>query len=452
MNFRTAILVLAAMWTASAQTPPPPAAGAPAPPARGGFGPAVKSPEVSPDGRVTFRLRAPNAKEVFVTGIGPRLAMQKNEQGIWSAATDPMKPDIYSYSFSVDGATFDDPGNPQFKTAYGSAGQSLVHIPGPVIWEPGADVPRGAVTRHFYHSAVVGDDRDYWVYTPASYDPKRKEPYPVLYLLHGLGDESSSWLGVGAANVILDNLIAQAKAKPMIMVTPLGYGTAGGGMGGPDMIEYFAKALVEEVMPRVEKTYNVSKDRNQRAIAGLSMGGAEAAFTGLNHLDKFAWIGSFSGAYVMWPGANGGRRNPPATPATPTATIAPAGPPTVGAAGAPPAAAPTPGAPSAAPTPGTPGPSGGRGGRGGTPALDPAILPKNFPNLDARSNSQIRLLWIACGTADTLIGVNRQFKVWLKSKDVQFTDLEVPEVAHVWPLWRQNLTDLAPLLFQGKSK
>jgi esterase/lipase superfamily enzyme len=84
--------------------------------------------------------------------------------------------------------------------------------------------------------------------------------------------------------------------------------------------------------------------------------------------------------------------------------------------------------------------------------LDPAILPKNFPNLDAKSNSQIRLLWIACGTADTLIGVNRQFKVWLKSKDVQFTDLEVPEVAHVWPLWRQNLTDLAPLLFQGKSK
>jgi enterochelin esterase family protein len=391
---------------------------------------------------VTFRLRAPNAKEVFVTGIGQRLAMQKNEQGVWTATTDPMKPDIYSYSFSVDGATFDDPGNPQFKTSYGNAGQSLVHVPGPVSWEPGADVPRGAVTRYFYHSAVVGDDRDYWVYTPASYDPKRKDPYPVLYLLHGLGDESSSWLGVGAANVILDNLIAQGKAKPMIMVTPLGYGTAGGGAGAPNMIEYFAKALVEEVMPRVEKTYNVSKDRSQRAIAGLSMGGAEAAFTGLNHLDKFAWIGSFSGAYVMWPGANGARRGAAATPGaagpgTPTVTITP-GTPAMGAAGA--------AAPGAAAAP------GGRGGRGGTPTLDPAIIPKNFPNLDAKANSQIRLLWIACGTADGLIGVNRQFKEWLKSKDVQFTDLEVPEVAHVWPLWRQNLTELAPLLFQPKAK
>ena len=445
MNFRPAILILAAMWMASAQTPTPsPAA---PPPGRGGFGPALKSPEVSADSRVTFRLRAPNAKEVFVTGMGPRLAMQKNEQGVWTATTDPMKPDIYTYSFSVDGATFDDPGNPQFKTSYGNAGQSLVHVPGAVSWEPGADVPRGAVTRHFYHSAVVGDDRDYWVYTPANYDPKRKEAYPVLYLLHGLGDESSSWLGVGAANVILDNLIAQGKAKPMVMVTPLGYGTASGGMGGPNMIEFFAKALVEEVMPQVEKAYNVSKDRNQRAIAGLSMGGAEAAFTGLNHLDKFAWIGSFSGAYVMWPGANGGRRGAgtpgaAAAPGTPTATIAVAGPPTIGAAGAPPAA----------PAPGTPAPPGARGGRGGTQSLDPAIIPKNFPNLDAKANSQIRLLWIACGTADGLIGVNRQFKEWLKSKDVHFTDLEVPDVAHVWPLWRQNLTDLAPLLFQGKSK
>ena len=187
-------------------------------------------------------------------------------------------------------------------------------------------------------------------------------------------------------------------------------------MGGPNMLENFARALVEEVMPQVEKSYNVTKDRNQRAIAGLSMGGAEAAFTGLNHLDKFAWIASFSGAYVMWPGANGVRRGGGAAPAPGVAA--------------------------------TPGPSGERGGRGGMPALDPAIIPKNFPNLDAKANSQIRLLWIGCGTADTLIGVNRQFKEWLKSKDVHFTDIEVPDVAHVWPLWRQNMTDVAPLLFQ----
>ena len=106
------------------------------------------------------------------------------------------------------------------------------------------------MTRHFYKSDVVGDDRDFYVYTPAGYDPKRKEPYPVLYLLHGLGDDASSWVATGAANVILDNLIAQGKAKPMVMVNPLGYGTAGGGMGGPDMIAQFAKTILQEVMPR----------------------------------------------------------------------------------------------------------------------------------------------------------------------------------------------------------
>ena len=368
--------------------------------------PPVKSPEVSADGKITFRVRAPNAKEVFVTGLGKPLSMEKNGQGNWTATTDVMKPDIYGYSFSVDGAVFPDPGNPLFKTAYGSAGQSMVHVPGTASWDPAPGVPRGSVTRHFYHSAVVGDDRDFWVYTPANYDPKRGEPYPVLYLLHGLGDESSSWLGVGAANVILDNLIAQGKAKPMVMVTPLGYGTAGGGRGTPDMIEFFARALLEEVMPLVEKAYHVSKDRNQRAIAGLSMGGAEATYTGLNHLDRFAWIGSFSGAYVMWPGANVGR-----------------GP------GGPPAAGPAP-------------------GRGAGPALDAGIIDKDFGTLDHKANSQIRLLWIACGTADGLIGVNRQFKDWLKARDVRFTDVEVPDMAHVWPLWRQNLTDLAPLLFR----
>jgi enterochelin esterase-like enzyme len=400
----TAILVL----TAVAQTPAPvPAPGRGAPP--------VKSPEVSADGKITFRLRAPNAKEVFVTGIGPRLAMEKNEQGIWTVTTDTLKPDIYTYAFSADGITLNDTANPLFKTSYGSAGSSLVHVPGAVSWEPAAGVARGAVTRHFYHSAVAGDDRDYWVYTPANYDSKRKEAYPVLYLLHGLGDEAGSWIGVGAANVILDNLIAQGKARPMIMVTPLGYGNAGGPATAmsADMIPSYARTVVEEVMPQVEKAYNVTKDPNQRAIAGLSMGGAEATFVGLNHLDKFAWIGSFSGAYVMWPGAR-----PPAAP---------------GAA---------PGA--------TPG-GAGRGGRGPT-TIAAEAMPKNFPNLDAKANSQIRLLWVACGTADGLVGVNRQFRDWLNTQNVKLTYNEIPDIGHVWPLWRQNLTDLAPLLFQAKAK
>jgi enterochelin esterase-like enzyme len=210
----------------------------------------------------------------------------------------------------------------------------------------------------------------------------------------------------------------------MIMVNPLGYGHAGGGQGAPDMLVHFGDALLNEVMPRVEKEFNVAKDRDHRAIAGLSMGGAEATFVGLNHLDKFAYIGSFSGAYVMWPGANGARGG--------GAPAGPAGPP--------------------AATAGAPGASGGgRGGRGGgQAALPPAIIDNNFGTLSAKINPQVKLLWIVCGTADSLIGVNRQFKDWLTAKDIKFTQSEVPDMAHVWPLWRQNLTDLAPQLFTGK--
>jgi enterochelin esterase family protein len=362
-----------------------------------------------PDGTVTFRLRAPNAKEVAVTGIGQRLAMQKDEQGVWSATTDVLKPDIYTYSFSVDGASFIDPANPLLKTSYGSAGQSLLHVPGEVVWEP-AEGPRGTVNHHFYKSAAVGDNRDFFVYTPPGYDAHRKEPYPVFFVLHGLGDDAAGWLNVGAANVILDNLINSGKAKPMIMVNTLGYGTPDGPRGamGATMIPTFAKALVEEVLPQVEKMYHVTKDRNQRAIAGLSMGGAESLYTGLHNIDKFAYIGSFSGAFVMWPRAN---------PAPPPAPGADAG--------------------------------NGRGGRG-MRQMETADFDKNFPGLTARSASQLKLIWIACGVDDGLIGVNRQFKSWLKEKDIPFTELEVPGYAHVWPLWRQNLAAIAPLLFQTK--
>ena len=397
-----------------AQQPAPGApAAAPAPAAaqagRGGRGnPPVKSPEVAADGRVTFRLRAPNAKEVAVSMSGKQLPMQKDEQGVWSFTSDPMTPDIYTYSLMVDGAAMNDPANRQVQTSFGSF-QSMLVVPGAKPWLPAAGVPRGAVTRHPYHSALANDDRDFFVYTPAGYDARRAQPYPVLYLLHGLGDDAERWLtgGGGAAN-ILDNLIAQNKAVPMVVVSPLGYGTSNGptgGRGSANLIGY-SKILLEEVMPMVDKGYNVSKNREQRAIAGLSMGGAETLYVGLNHLDKFAWIGAFSSAPMLFPAAADAAQA--------------AGP--------------------------------GGGGRGAPQPMDPAVFAKTFPALDAKANSQIRMLWIVCGTDDGLIGVNRQFKDWLKSKGVQFTEEEVPGMAHVWPLWRQNLTDMAPRLFQAKGK
>ena len=380
--------------------------------AQGGPGrgaPPVKSPEVSPDGRVTFRIRAPGASQVAVAGFGQRLPMQKDDQGVWSATTDSLKPDIYTYSFDVDGAAVNDPRNPFFKSSYGSAGQSLVYVTGsaPAVWALG-EGPHGTVAHHFYKSDIIGDSRDFYVYTPPGYDANRKEPYPVLFLLHGLGDDAAAWTNVGAANVILDNLINKGAAKPMVMVNTLGYGTSDGPAGamGASMIPTFTRALMEEVLPQVERTYHVSQDRTQRAIAGLSMGGAESLYVGLHNTDRFAYIGSFSGAFVMWP-----RANPPSG-------------------------------------------GGGRGNGGGRgpQSMQDADFEKNFPELSAKSASRLRLMWIACGLDDGLNTVNRQFKAWLKSKDIQFTDIEVPGYAHVWPLWRENLAALAPLLFQSGGK
>ena len=162
------------------------------------------------------------------------------------------------------------------------------------------DVPHGEVHHHFYRSAVVGDDRDYYVYTPPGYAKSTKR-FPVLYLLHGFSDDASGWTAVGHANIILDNLIAAGKAKPMIVVMPLGYGAPAVVSRGPRdpaankaNVPKFREMLITELMPRVEAEYRIERARDQHAIAGLSMGGAESLFTGLNNLDKFAYVASFS--------------------------------------------------------------------------------------------------------------------------------------------------------------
>jgi enterochelin esterase family protein len=391
----------------TAPAPPSPAAGAAPPAGRGGGRgtPPVKSPEIASDGRVTFRLRAPNAKDATVAIGSIRVPMQKDEQGVWSATSDALTPDYYAYSFVVDGTSMNDPANRQLQTSYGSA-QSMFVIPGSQPWLPSAGVPRGAITRHPFHSTIANDDREFFVYTPPAYDARRSRPYPVIYLLHGLGDDAERWMNFGGANVIMDNLIAQGKAVPSIVVTPLGYGVNNGPAGAmaPENITGYTKILLTEVMPTVDRSYNVSRSREERAIAGLSMGGAETLYTALNNVDKFAWIGSFSGAFVMWPGAAGS-------------------------------------------------PDGGAGrGRGGPRTVDPAVFDKTFPGFDAKANSQIRMLWITVGTADSLLSVNRQFKNWLKQKNVRFTEEEAPDVGHVWPFWRKNFAEFAQQVFQARTR
>ncbi len=416
--------VLLAGGVLRAQQPPatpPSGAAAPAPGAgaRGGGrgAPPVKSPEVADDRRVTFRLRAPNAKDVAVMLAGKSLPMQKDDQGVWSVATGPLEPNYYTYSLVVDGTSLNDPANRQVQTSFGSF-QSMFVVPGSEPWFPAAGVPRGAVARHSFRSAVAQDDRHFFVYTPPEYDPRRSRPYPILYLLHGLGDDAERWMNGGAANVIMDNLIAQGKAVPMVVVTTLGYGVNNGPAGAmaPENLTGFTKSLLSEVMPAVEGSYNVGRSRDDRAIAGLSMGGAETLYTALNNLDKFASIASFSGAFVMWPRL-----------VEPLVTGAPAG-----------VASP--------PTPAAVGPAGG--GRGTARPIDPVVFDKIFPGLDSKVNSRVRMLWITCGTSDALIGVNRQFKDWLRSKGVRFTEEEAPDVGHVWPYWRKNLAEFATKLFQ----
>src|SRR5262245_61101994 len=349
--------------------------------------PPIVSPEVHTDNRVVFRLRAPNAKEVtiLIEGSSQPLAMQKDEQGVWSVTSDPLAPDFYGYSFQVDGVGMLDPANYRIKPNFLYRGNE-VHIPGPASlrWEAN-DVLLGELHHHFYKAGVVGDHRDYYVYPPPGYDSRGKQTYPVLYLLHGYSDDASGWSAVGRANVILDSLIAAGKAKPMLIVMPLGYGEPkilqpnSGAFRDRSItdrnFDKFREALLTEVIPRVESEYRVNKDRAARAIAGLSMGGSESLLTGLNTLDKFAYIGAFS--------------------------------------------------------------SGGF-----TPDFD-----KEFPDLDARSNSQIKLLWIACGTEDRLIEINRNLRKWLSSKNITHADIETPGM-HTWMVWRRNLTDFAQLLFR----
>jgi enterochelin esterase-like enzyme len=275
------------------------------------FSQGVLSPEVRPDRTVTFRLRAPAAQKVEIGIEGsPRAAMTKDDDGLWSLTTSPLAPDIYGYSYVVDGTGFVDPSNGMIKTNALSV-SSAVLVPGtpPENWEQ-TSVPHGAVHHHFFESKIAGDQRDFYVYTPPNYNPSKA--YPLLVLLHGYSDYADGWTTVGKANLILDNLIAKGEVKPMIVLMTLGYGVnidqlRTGIPRDPKFwgsnAQNYSRTLLEEVMPAAEKMYRLDPKRNSRAIAGLSMGGAESLLVGLNNLDKFAWVGAFSAGGSPGPAA-----------------------------------------------------------------------------------------------------------------------------------------------------
>jgi len=353
----------------------------------------INSHEVHSDGSITFRYKDASAAKVMLLldGTGKPLPMQKGiDNNVWTLTTPPLAPEIYGYSFEVDGQPRLDSLNTLVKPNLIYIGNSVT-VPGktPQLWDA-VDVPHGELHHHFYTSKVVeglaGAQSDFFVYTPPHYDPGNARLYPVLFLLHGWSDLANGWTEVGQANFILDNLISQGKAKPMIVVMPLGYGDMKFVLGGesgwddPKAVEHnvvlFEQALLTEVLPRVESEYRVSTDRNERAITGLSMGGLESLYIGLTHPAQFAWVGGFSSA--------------------------------------------------------------------GASLLNHPRL----ANLNGK-NADLRLLWIACGTDEGLITPNRQLIAWLKSKDMPVTAIETPGM-HDWMVWRDNLSHFVPLLFQAK--
>jgi enterochelin esterase family protein len=263
----------------------------------------LKSPEVSADRHVTFRIFAPKASEVTLTGdwLGsaapPKLT--KDEHGVWSVTLGPFEPSIYIYSFTVDGVAIPDPVNPRIKLrARTSASMVEVKDDAPAFWEP-RDVPHGTVEINWEKSkAIAGETRAIWVYTPPDY-AKTARRYPVLYLLHGSNDTAAGWTMAGNANFVMDNLLAESKAVPMIVVMPFGHATPFGEPvppGGMTNDALFEDYLLKDVVPTVEARYRVAGGRQNRAIAGLSMGGGQSLKIGLGHLDLFSGVASFSGA------------------------------------------------------------------------------------------------------------------------------------------------------------
>jgi enterochelin esterase-like enzyme len=327
-----------------------------------------RSAVVHADHSVTFSYKDAAAAKVTLAleGVAKPMPMVKDEAGVWTLTTQPLAPEIYGYHFEADGDTRLDPGNPHMTVNLINV-SNMLFVPGdsPQPWEP-TDVPHGTLDHYIYTSATVlglpAHQSAYVVYTPPGYDAKAEKPYPVLYLLHGWSDSELGWTAVGRANLILDNLLAEGKIKPMVVVMPLGYGDISFIRGhnvwdDPATIDHntnlFGQALLTEVLPRVEAEYRVSKDRNDRAIAGLSMGGLESLEVGLTHTGQFAWIGGFSSAVHNLDY---------------TTQLA---------------------------------------------ALDPKAV-------------NLRLLWIACGTEDHLIEPNRKFIAFLKTKDMPVTQIETP--------------------------
>ncbi|MEP6961033.1 MAG: alpha/beta hydrolase-fold protein [Acidobacteriota bacterium] len=364
----------------------------------------VRSPEVHPDRSVTFRLRAPQATLVELTGEvvrgkGPQ-AMTKGSDGVWSLTVGPLTPEIWIYNFRVQGVELPDPSNISLmpRAAGTAAVSSFVEIrgDGPLFYDA-RPVPHGDVRMLLYPSKTMGVDRYLWVYTPPGYD-KSNTKYPAYYLLHGNGETQNGWVMNGRANIILDNLIADGKAQPMIVVMPHGHPVQSASVGpyqevppvaeqGLRNYKLFTKELLEEILPMIEKTYRVYPDADHRALGGLSMGAMQSVAIGLAHPELFHYVLAYSGGFGSL-GVESASQNVE------------------------------------------------------TQAPWQAVL------ANPADGKKLRLLFLGCGQDEAgLLAPGKKLASLLKEKGVRVEWADHPG-GHVFSVWRNHLNQSAPLLFR----
>ncbi|WCJ57875.1 alpha/beta hydrolase-fold protein [Fontisphaera persica] len=342
-------------------------------------------PRILPDLRVTFRLKAPQAREVLVApkgkdnGLGPApYPMKMDSNGVWEVTTPPVRPGFHYYELVVDGLRINDPNSETF-FGWGQPTSGL-EVPDPQ-WDfyQAKDVPHGELRAFFYHSKITGALRRAFVYTPPAYERMTGRRFPVLYLQHGAGESERAWSVQGRVNFIMDNLIAAQKAKPMIIVMDNGYAQPLGATNAPGArgTEAFGAVLLRELIPLIDVNYRTLADRRHRALAGLSMGAGQALQIGLANLDTFAWIGAFSGGF-----------------------------------------------------------------RDFKPAESYGGIFTNAPRL----NNHLRLLWLSMGQADAGYENMKTAHLVLERSNVRHVWFETSD-AHEWQAWRKHFYEFAQRLF-----
>jgi enterochelin esterase-like enzyme len=350
-------------------------------------------PRIHADLRITFRLRAPDAKKVQVQGgdglgKGP-FALQRDENGFWTVTTPPAVPGFHYYWFVVDGVAVNDPGSETY-FGYGKETGGIELPEKGVDFYGIKDVPHGEVRALWYHSKVTGEWRRAYVYTPPDYDASTSTRYPVLYLQHGAGEDERGWSTQGRMNFILDNLITAKKARPMLVVMEKGYATRAGAAdsrrGGPlSGTDAFGDVVLKDLIPTIDAKYRTLADREHRAMAGLSMGGMQTLQIGLTHLDTFAYLGSFSGPIF-------GKFDV--------------------------------------------------GTSYGGAFADPTVF-----------NKKVRLLWLGAGTGEErFLDSIKKFHETLDKAGIKSVFVPSEGTAHEWQTWRRALHDFAPRLFQDSQK